>query len=859
VNSSAFSAHVTSGVYSEAKLSEPPITKVPSSFSKLTLGMVRVRTFAALRHWLLNYFADDFAPSPSLRSQFVKSINSFARDAKVRASVRDTRIITELKRCWRRVCTVYWDGQGRTSAVGALDSEISLGGQKPEIPNDEADHTIRNRVPSLIFRATKQREERLIGSGASRSSPDLRRRFVDHGRTGTVNTTRPSDTYRRTRIRSTSSLEATRDSQSKHRRNMSEETKVIYSKNSSPALFQSFARGDGRNEWPPVIVRADFLVTAPKESTPTASWYRKKRKIFRSKRKNIATDGVVANTKSSASLKLSCTGQLTDDEEDRSRRTRPSVPSVSVSEPVRDRVDFLAAGMWASFVGASSMESSASIHSAEEFGEALVQGYLQPTNINDSNALAIRGPSDNGKALDLGIDPAVLDVSMGPSSGSQAYQTTLSMSEIERRLAISRPPSMPLPREPDFHRNLRTDIRYSDVRHSITPTPLTMTDPPDLPDPSGPTLRRRPGGDLRHFETVRQLHPRRNTLASLSSSMSDFSLALVERTSNLGVPSISTESRSLRSLLDIPRESRSSHSPAHRTSGMALDFSQFRMPHDIESSDDEDGEPLDAVEKTLLKLEGKYVRKNPRLRRSSESASQSVFNHDGQQLFESALTTDSLEGNHGLSVHSASPPESIMVEREEERWGKRHKHVVDGHECNTPTRHGPFVASSLFEFISSPNDTENASDMHDYTEEVQDLYIPHLTVESAIAELERNQLESQHPRIPVVAPPKPPEDYHRSLASHLPFILQYDSALLATQFTLIEKDILAEIDWAELVEPTWVNRNPELVDVRDWKGFIVRDEGDGGLHTVAAHFNLVFLFDNRSDSRWLDGRRPRLS
>jgi hypothetical protein len=289
---------------------------------------------------------------------------------------------------------------------------------------------------------------------------------------------------------------------------------------------------------------------------------------------------------------------------------------------------------------------------------------------------------------------------------------------------------------------------------------------------------------------------------------------------------------------------------------MALDFSQFRMPHDIESSDDEDGEPLGAVEKTLLKLEGKYVRKNPRLRRSSESASQSVFDREGQQLFESALTTEHLRGDHEWSVHSDSPPESIMVEREEERWGKRHKHVVDGHECDTPTRHGPFVASSLFEFISSPNDTENASDMHDYTEEVQDLYIPHLTVESAIAELERNQLESQHPRIPVVAPPKPPEDYHRSLASHLPFILQYDSALLARQFTLIEKDILAEIDWAELVEPTWVNRNPELVDVRDWKGFIVRDEGDGGLHTVAAHFNLVFPFDvDLTADGWMDDVR----
>ena len=35
---------------------------------------------------------------------------------------------------------------------------------------------------------------------------------------------------------------------------------------------------------------------------------------------------------------------------------------------------------------------------------------------------------------------------------------------------------------------------------------------------------------------------------------------------------------------------------------------------------------------------------------------------------------------------------------------------------------------------------------------------------------------------------------------HLPFILAYDSELLAKQFTLIEKDALLEVDWKELME-----------------------------------------------------------
>src|SRR5271170_6731178 len=149
--------------------------RVISKTSFLIIGMVRVRTFAALRHWLLNYFADDFAPSLSLRSQFVKSINSFGKDKRVKASVRDTRIIGELKRCWRRVCTIYWDDQAPS---GQEEEIIDHGISQFEEPSP------KNRVPSLLFRATKKREERLLGVGTSQSQPDLRRRFIESGKMG---------------------------------------------------------------------------------------------------------------------------------------------------------------------------------------------------------------------------------------------------------------------------------------------------------------------------------------------------------------------------------------------------------------------------------------------------------------------------------------------------------------------------------------------------------------------------------------------------------------------------------------------------------------------------------------------------
>ena len=77
-------------------------------------------------------------------------------------------------------------------------------------------------------------------------------------------------------------------------------------------------------------------------------------------------------------------------------------------------------------------------------------------------------------------------------------------------------------------------------------------------------------------------------------------------------------------------------------------------------------------------------------------------------FFEIAFNSEDLSGpSFPESVHSESPPESIMVEKDEEtRWKRRHKHVVDGEECDTPTRHGPFTSSSLFEFIASPANSD---------------------------------------------------------------------------------------------------------------------------------------------------------
>lgn len=73
--------------------------------------IVHVRAFVALRHWVLNYFVDDFVIDYDLRVSFCSLVNDYVNDL---AQDRDAykvqlKIINELKKCWRRVCVHYWD------------------------------------------------------------------------------------------------------------------------------------------------------------------------------------------------------------------------------------------------------------------------------------------------------------------------------------------------------------------------------------------------------------------------------------------------------------------------------------------------------------------------------------------------------------------------------------------------------------------------------------------------------------------------------------------------------------------------------------------------------------------------------
>ncbi|CAL1198034.1 RasGEF domain family protein [Candida parapsilosis] len=75
--------------------------------------------------------------------------------------------------------------------------------------------------------------------------------------------------------------------------------------------------------------------------------------------------------------------------------------------------------------------------------------------------------------------------------------------------------------------------------------------------------------------------------------------------------------------------------------------------------------------------------------------------------------------------------------------------------------------------------------------------------------------------------------------AHISFVLSFDSKSLADHFTVIEKDMLQEVDWKDLIELKW---NKKLTPVNSWLEIIVNDDyymKNKGVNLVIARFNLM--------------------
>ncbi|TQS33399.1 hypothetical protein Golomagni_06258, partial [Golovinomyces magnicellulatus] len=98
---------------------------------------------------------------------------------------------------------------------------------------------------------------------------------------------------------------------------------------------------------------------------------------------------------------------------------------------------------------------------------------------------------------------------------------------------------------------------------------------------------------------------------------------------------------------------------------------------------------------------------------------------------------------------------------------------------------------------------------------------------------------TSHPITSPLESPRPapqPDTTFRKFSVHLPFILAFDSEILAQQFTLIEKDALNEIDWKDLIDMNW--KNTASSSSRSWVDFLRNSEAHG-VEVVIARFNIM--------------------
>ncbi|KAK6515719.1 Guanine nucleotide exchange factor lte1 [Arthrobotrys megalospora] len=132
--------------------------------------VVRVRTFVAVRHWLLNYFADDYVPSLELREKFAILLNELSDDvfARLGTDKSNMNIIAELKKCWRKAAVLYWDGipGGINDNEVQIDSHITPGGEAGT-----------REDPRSLKAAFEQDWSRRKGKGRARDSKSSIRRL----------------------------------------------------------------------------------------------------------------------------------------------------------------------------------------------------------------------------------------------------------------------------------------------------------------------------------------------------------------------------------------------------------------------------------------------------------------------------------------------------------------------------------------------------------------------------------------------------------------------------------------------------------------------------------------------------------
>ena len=114
--------------------------------------VVTVRCFTVIRHWLVNFFIDDFVLDYNLRVQFCDLVNHMVEKHRVMMTNSKTTndILSNIKRLWRDSCATYWDGPEFDVESGPLVPIFPggvAGSRDPKLTPDDLAEMIKPQDP----------------------------------------------------------------------------------------------------------------------------------------------------------------------------------------------------------------------------------------------------------------------------------------------------------------------------------------------------------------------------------------------------------------------------------------------------------------------------------------------------------------------------------------------------------------------------------------------------------------------------------------------------------------------------------------------------------------------------------------
>ncbi|KAK9448262.1 ras guanine nucleotide exchange factor domain-containing protein [Limtongia smithiae] len=827
---------------------------------------VRLRTFVVLRHWVLNYFPHDFVPSLPLRIAFVSVLNDFSSYGKVRSSTGDRRLLGELKRCWIRNSCLYWDfppltydtNGARMTAMSCFGFVLQSGGHP-----GSRDPTVRQPhelpEPAPLVSATNSHQHHSV------SSPILPRSLPTNVRPASAASFVSSSV---TSLSSNGASAASIDELADH-------------PYTPPVILPQAEKNWHKLHWG-ALIRGEAMASIPNDEQARVTFIVPSSPNFSDDELNDGPDA----RPSEANV------QLHNQEDIRTlmsslkrifKSQQPALPSASADAPtqrIRPRTSI------------SSVSSLNHVPGAEDVGiridvlaASVIENYKQLTRTSLMSSATASQSSLTGslepsiaipeeEEAELGPPPRLSYTPVRSSVHSAMYQAAISREHLHRVATqtprtvhneVSDIESMRGQESPgnNEHSSSPEDLSSppgnhfsaarviwpvssngnSDMMNTLQSTPEHESSARTHSDVGSGSprmrrgLRRRGGQNIGEYSRMHSGTPHSGTSSSATSMLSggevtSFRLPRLGSqfdflgSSTLPHSSSSSMSRSSHRRFSIRGNDLGSSSVTGHSDGSAAYIGIPGISNDIMArelsklaaipyEDSDSAKNEDAVSRALRKLEGDGPKAPPTPAKVSTaftatSAASSAVPSVQDTSDDDIRTPSRLHGaveRNAWFVEGIVAPSSVPMQ-------------TDRLVLTTPTRTGIDVSANTA--TSSPLARRGARNRFS---------------SSSSLEERQSMLSTESSMI--------------SLSIHLPFVLKYRARKLAEQFTLIERDALAEIDWLELISLRW---HQNVKPVQDWLEFvssqssdapaaapgIVNDEGrKRGVELLFTRFNLM--------------------